>query len=152
MRAEQADLIEFGTDSRRIQFVPGESVLRVLDRFHSLGGTNTAAAVTRHYSEHDRVVVVTDEQAQWEPDHDPLSAVPEHIPVDHGSLNGQATALARTLVLMHEPKQRIGALHTESTITVYQAYAPRIGLPAARDGRFPAAWKRDRMTRIKPRS
>ncbi len=28
-----------------------------------------------------------------------------------------------------------------------------IGLPAARDGRFPAAWKRDRMTWvIKPRS
>lgn len=53
---------------------------------------------------------------------------------------------------MPEPKQRIRALHTESTITVHQAYAPGIGLPAARDGRFPAAWKRDRMTWIKPRS
>ncbi|NBE55088.1 DUF4291 domain-containing protein, partial [Streptomyces boluensis] len=30
------------------------------------------------------------------------------------------------------------------------AYSPAIGLPAARDGRFPAAWKRDRMTWIKP--
>ncbi|MFI2607820.1 DUF4291 domain-containing protein [Kitasatospora sp. NPDC018619] len=49
-----------------------------------------------------------------------------------------------------EPKQRIRALHTDSTVTVYQAYAPAIGLPAARDGRFPAAWKRDRMTWIKP--
>ncbi|WP_447036741.1 DUF4291 domain-containing protein [Streptomyces sp. DSM 118878] len=45
---------------------------------------------------------------------------------------------------------QIRALHTESTITVYQAYAPEIGVPAARDGRFPAAWKRDRMTWIKP--
>jgi len=35
-------------------------------------------------------------------------------------------------------------------VTVYQAYAPEIGLPAARGGRFPAAWKRDRMTWIKP--
>lgn len=35
-------------------------------------------------------------------------------------------------------------------MTVYQAYAPEIGVPAARDGRFPAAWKRDRMTWVKP--
>ncbi|WP_156724066.1 DUF4291 domain-containing protein [Streptomyces apocyni] len=46
--------------------------------------------------------------------------------------------------------RRIRALYTESTVTVYQAYAPELGLPAARDGRFPAAWKRDRMTWIKP--
>ncbi|MEV7566318.1 DUF4291 domain-containing protein [Streptomyces tanashiensis] len=51
---------------------------------------------------------------------------------------------------MQEPKYRIRALHGERTITVYQAYRPGIGLPAARDGRFPAAWKRDRMTWIKP--
>ncbi|MET8075225.1 DUF4291 domain-containing protein [Streptomyces sp. NPDC005303] len=52
---------------------------------------------------------------------------------------------------MQEPQPRgIRALHTESTITVYQAYAPEIGLPAAREGRFPAVWKRDRMTWIKP--
>jgi hypothetical protein len=49
-----------------------------------------------------------------------------------------------------EPRHRIRALHTDSTITVYQAYAPRIGLPAAREGRFPAVWQRDRMTWIKP--
>lgn len=49
-----------------------------------------------------------------------------------------------------EPKHRIRALHTESTVTVYQAYTPSIGLPAARDARFPAVWKRDRMTWIKP--
>ncbi|MEV6790569.1 DUF4291 domain-containing protein [Streptomyces sp. NPDC051320] len=49
-----------------------------------------------------------------------------------------------------EPAHRIRALRTDSTITVYQAYPPAIGLPAARDGRFPAAWKRDRMTWIKP--
>ncbi|WP_406206228.1 DUF4291 domain-containing protein [Kitasatospora sp. NBC_01560] len=49
-----------------------------------------------------------------------------------------------------EPKHRIRARHTAGTITVYQAYPPHIGLPAAREGRFPAAWKRDRMTWIKP--
>ncbi|WP_405924177.1 DUF4291 domain-containing protein [Streptomyces sp. NBC_00035] len=51
---------------------------------------------------------------------------------------------------MEEPQRRIRALHTASTITVYQAYSPAIGLPAAREGRFPAMWKRDRMTWIKP--
>jgi hypothetical protein len=51
---------------------------------------------------------------------------------------------------MDEPKRQIRALYTPSTITVYQAYAPKIGLPAVRDGRFPATWKRDRMTWIKP--
>ncbi|GGY82937.1 DUF4291 domain-containing protein [Streptomyces nitrosporeus] len=48
------------------------------------------------------------------------------------------------------PRYEIRAQHTESTVTVYQAYRPAIGLPAARDGRFPDAWKRERMTWIKP--
>ncbi|MCL6666920.1 DUF4291 family protein [Streptomyces panaciradicis] len=52
----------------------------------------------------------------------------------------------RTLYALEEPQYRIRAAHSESTITVYQAYSADIGLPAARDGRFPAVWKRDRMT------
>ncbi|MER7515959.1 DUF4291 domain-containing protein [Streptomyces sp. NPDC126499] len=48
------------------------------------------------------------------------------------------------------PKYQIRAAHTDTTVTVYQAYRPEIGLAAARDGRFPAVWKRDRMTWIKP--
>ncbi|MEW2303164.1 DUF4291 domain-containing protein [Streptomyces sp. NPDC006655] len=51
---------------------------------------------------------------------------------------------------MAEPKYQIRARHTDSTITVYQAYAPEIGLPTARHGRFPATWRRERMTWIKP--
>lgn len=52
--------------------------------------------------------------------------------------------------MLDEPTYRIRALHTEDTVTVYQAYRPEIGEPAARTGRFPGAWKRDRMTWIKP--
>ncbi|MFJ9113163.1 DUF4291 domain-containing protein [Streptomyces sp. NPDC102283] len=48
------------------------------------------------------------------------------------------------------PRYEIRARQTATTVTVYQAYRPAIGLPAARDGRFPDAWKRDRMTWIKP--
>ncbi|MGW6737246.1 DUF4291 domain-containing protein [Streptomyces sp. NPDC055013] len=50
----------------------------------------------------------------------------------------------------HEPKFRVRARHTESTVTVYQAYRPEIGRAAAGSGRFPASWSRDRMTWIKP--
>ncbi|MCX5343514.1 DUF4291 domain-containing protein [Streptomyces sp. R-74717] len=48
------------------------------------------------------------------------------------------------------PQHEIRAQYTDTTVTVYQAYAPFIGLPAVRDGRFPEVWKRDRMTWIKP--
>ncbi|MFF5705903.1 DUF4291 domain-containing protein [Streptomyces sp. NPDC012794] len=48
------------------------------------------------------------------------------------------------------PRYQVRAAHTGATVTVYQAYAPRLGVPAARDGRFPPAWKRERMTWIKP--
>lgn len=51
---------------------------------------------------------------------------------------------------MQQPQREVRAVHTASTVTVYQAYSPEIGLPAIREGRFPAAWKRDRMTWIKP--
>lgn len=51
---------------------------------------------------------------------------------------------------MSIPAFQIRARYTDSTVTVYQAYTPAIGVPAARHGRFPASWKRDRMTWIKP--
>ncbi|MFF9042274.1 TROVE domain-containing protein [Streptomyces sp. NPDC014892] len=93
-RAARADLVEFGSDSRRVELAPGEPVLRVLDRFHDLGGTNTALALRRHYDRHDRVVMVTDEQAgpsQWS---NPLRAIPLRIPVYTWNLAGYAPAHA----------------------------------------------------------
>ncbi|MFL1376882.1 DUF4291 domain-containing protein [Nocardiopsis protaetiae] len=48
------------------------------------------------------------------------------------------------------PRHQIRARYTDTTVTVHQTYSPRLGLPAAREGRFPAAWKRGRMTWIKP--
>ncbi|MGW2648771.1 DUF4291 family protein [Streptomyces sp. NPDC001393] len=51
-----------------------------------------------------------------------------------------------------EPKLRIRARYTDSTVTVYQACSPETALPATRTGRFPASWKRGRMSWIKPRS
>ncbi|WP_367322469.1 TROVE domain-containing protein [Streptomyces sp. HUAS ZL42] len=90
LRAERADLVEFGSHSLPIALEPGESVLRALDRFHGLGGTDTAGALIRHYAQHDRVVLVTDEQANMRPWIKPLHVVPAHVPVYTWNLAGYA--------------------------------------------------------------
>ncbi|WP_427920299.1 DUF4291 family protein [Streptomyces sp. cg40] len=46
---------------------------------------------------------------------------------------------------MEQPHRQIRVIRSDSTVTVYQAYAPEIGLPAVREGRFTGAWKRGRM-------
>ena len=48
------------------------------------------------------------------------------------------------------PSRQIRAAHTSATVTVYQAYAPGIAVPAAERGRFGPGFKRGRMTWIKP--
>ncbi|GGU90878.1 RNA-binding protein [Streptomyces litmocidini] len=87
-RAEQADLVEFGTTSRLVPLGKGESVLRVLERFHDLGGTNTTEAVRAHYRGHDRVLIVTDEQASYSYYGDPTAQVPASVPVYTWNLAG----------------------------------------------------------------
>ncbi len=47
------------------------------------------------------------------------------------------------------PRFEVRAHHTDSTVTVYQAYRPEIGRAAARHGRFTSSWSRERMTWIK---
>ncbi|MGW7267209.1 TROVE domain-containing protein [Streptomyces sp. NPDC054842] len=88
LRAADADLVEFGTSSSPVRFRQGESVLRVLERFGDLGGTDTSAAVRRHYKKHDRVLIVTDEQAMYSHHGDPTEQVPADVPVYTWNLAG----------------------------------------------------------------
>ncbi len=88
LRAADADLVEFGTSSNRVKFTKGESVLKVLERFGDLGGTNTSEAVRAHYRKHDRVLIVTDEQATYSHYGDPTEQVPAHVPVYTWNLAG----------------------------------------------------------------
>ncbi|MFG2905405.1 TROVE domain-containing protein [Kitasatospora sp. NPDC048286] len=88
LRAEQADLFQFGTGNRAVE--PEPSVLGTLRLFRNMGGTDTAAVVRRRYREHDRVVVVTDEQAH-QSRADPFASVPEDVPVYTWNLAGYAT-------------------------------------------------------------
>lgn len=89
VRAESADLVEFGTGHRRVRFRRTDPILKILDRFGSLGGTNTAEAVRANFRGHDRVVIVSDEQAWGGPyGADPLAEVPESVPVYTWNLAG----------------------------------------------------------------
>ncbi|MEU7580709.1 TROVE domain-containing protein [Streptomyces sp. NPDC041068] len=88
MRAADADLVQFGSSSARVKFRRGESVLKVLDRFGDLGGTNTTEAVRRFYKKHDRVLIVTDEQATHNYYGDPTEQVPAQVPVYTWNLAG----------------------------------------------------------------
>jgi hypothetical protein len=89
VRAASADLVEFGTGHRRVEVGRGESLLTALARFGSLGGTNTAEAVRANYRGHDRVVIVTDEQA-WGGygGAAPAAQVPASVPVYTWNLAG----------------------------------------------------------------
>ncbi|MGW5654510.1 TROVE domain-containing protein [Streptomyces humi] len=88
LRAADADLVEFGTTSRRLTFGEGESVLRILDRFGDLGGTDTTSAIRSHYRGQDRVLIVTDEQYAYHRHGDPTRQVPAHVPVYTWNLAG----------------------------------------------------------------
>lgn len=94
LRAEDADLVQFGTSSARVRFRRSESVLKVLERFGDLGGTDTAEAVRRHYRKHDRVLIVTDEQASFSYTADVTAAVPPTVPVYTWNLAGYRTGHA----------------------------------------------------------
>ncbi|MCL7378625.1 TROVE domain-containing protein [Streptomyces sp. 35G-GA-8] len=91
MRAADADLVQFGTRSAPVRYRRGESVLKVLKRFGDLGGTNTAEAVRTHYRRHDRVLIVTDEQAAYSSGGGPTERVPAGVPVYTWNLAGYRT-------------------------------------------------------------
>lgn len=83
------DLVEYGSGSATVPYQRGDSLLRVVnERFHSLGGTNTAAAVKAHYAGHDRVVIVTDEQAHGYYGGTPGEQIPAHVPLYTWNLAG----------------------------------------------------------------
>jgi TROVE domain-containing protein len=85
-RAEKADLIAYSDTWTKVPIGPQHSVLRVVERIgkHHHGGTRTIQAVASNYNGHDRVVILTDEQAfassyvGWanEPKADALAHIP----------------------------------------------------------------------------
>lgn len=88
-QCQEADVVSYsdgywgGAASKVFDLRRGESVLKALDRWKNggwfiNGGTDTAGAVARHYADHDRVVLLTDEQAHPSYLGHVCEAVPEH--------------------------------------------------------------------------
>lgn len=84
--------------------IDGENLLRSVSRFkqsHFIGGgTDTAGAVQRYYHDHDRVVVLTDEQANQSP-HGVFATVPLDKPTYTFNLAGYAQGHAHTSATRH---------------------------------------------------
>ena len=85
-------------EAKRFDLKRRESVLAALTRWKTggwflNGGTQTAACLRASYREHDRVVIITDEQAA----HDPkgvTASVPARVPVYTWNLAGYAVGHA----------------------------------------------------------
>lgn len=102
-RCERPTVVSFSSNqryhgdpagARTKEFVvrPGESLLKATDRWKEGGwflggGTDTALALRQHYAGHDRVVVLTDEQAARDYT-DVHSSVPERTPLYTWNLAG----------------------------------------------------------------
>lgn len=91
-RAAEATVVSFSNDTKVFDLRPGESVLKAVQRFKAGwffgGGTSTERAVRKHYAGHDRVLILTDEQAHWHGSADVAAAVPAKVPVYTWNLAG----------------------------------------------------------------
>ncbi|MCF0092949.1 TROVE domain-containing protein [Micromonospora sp. MH99] len=92
-RAQSPTVVSFSHDSLVFPEVAGESVLAAVRRFREGGyflgrGTDTEKAVREHYDRHDRLIILTDEQAQWHGSTNVLAAVPAEVPVYTWNLAG----------------------------------------------------------------
>lgn len=94
LAAESADLVKFGSGSQVIPMRRGDSLLTVIQRIGGgMGGTETARAVRDHFRGHDRVVIVTDEQANR--DFRPVGeSLPETVPLHVINIHGYRAGMA----------------------------------------------------------
>lgn len=97
IRAENPTLVSFSTDSTEIK-VKGKDLLRVAESITNLRyGTETKDAIDRHYADHDRIIVITDEQpgygySYWGPrSGDVFADIPENVPTFTWNLAGYRT-------------------------------------------------------------
>jgi TROVE domain-containing protein len=90
VRAEHADVIAFQSDSHRMSIRKGGSILRAIDSFKKYvgGGTETWKAVRAHFDKHDRIVILTDEQAFWDAEHQAKQAAEYKVPIYTFNLAG----------------------------------------------------------------
>jgi hypothetical protein len=91
-RCERSDVVAFSNQTMAFPPIAGESVLAALKRFRDGGfhmnrGTATAAALKHAFAGHDRVVILTDEQAAHNADK-VTDAIPARVPMYTWNLAG----------------------------------------------------------------
>ncbi|MFD1046256.1 hypothetical protein ACFQ1S_12165 [Kibdelosporangium lantanae] len=90
MRCVDAKVVSFASTTKQFPLRQGESLLRAVERWKRGGyflnsGTDTVRAVKSHFRNHDRVVVVTDEQAGYG---DVGTVLPSGVPLYTWNLAG----------------------------------------------------------------
>lgn len=98
-RCQDADVYSFSNGTKQFPMSKGMSLLRALEAWKSAGyffggGTATQFAVRSHYKGHDRVVILTDEQANYHGYGDVTEAVPKDKMVVTCNLAGYQAAHA----------------------------------------------------------
>lgn len=100
LRANKATLVQFGTSSKEVSFKKSDSLLKMVDSFTGMGGTDTHRAVQAHYKPgvHTRVIIVTDEQVNdtWGRSTEPLASVDKNVPCFVWNLLGYKTSQGET--------------------------------------------------------
>ncbi|MFD6694962.1 TROVE domain-containing protein [Micromonospora aurantiaca (nom. illeg.)] len=88
LRAADATMVGYGNTSYGVDFRRGDALLRVMERFDSVDGTDTFGAVAAHFKAHDRVLIVTDEQYNGGRYHSIDQIVPRDVPVYTWNIGG----------------------------------------------------------------
>lgn len=125
-KGENVDLYGFDNTAWEHKFQKGGSVLRSIEEFGRKvrgGGTQTAAALAATFKNHDRVIIVTDEQT-FGPHRGPWqgmvgSQVPDAVPVYSFNVGGYAPAMMDTTSTRHQ----LGGMtdHTFAMIPLIEA-------------------------------
>jgi hypothetical protein len=94
IRAEAANLFQYGTGHAAVTVDKTKGILDNMAKFHSMGGTNTMQAVRDNFvaGKHDRVIIITDEQASYDGRGGLNDIVPESIPVYTWNVAGYRAA------------------------------------------------------------
>jgi hypothetical protein len=91
-RCDTPTVISFSNSSKPFHVDRSRSLLKLVEDFRVGyfygGGTATEAAVRQWYDQHDRVLILTDEQANHHGRSDVAASVPKHIPVITFNLDG----------------------------------------------------------------
>ena len=91
-RCETPSVVSFSHHSKVFPAAKGSSLLLLLEEFkdgyYYGGGTQTYSALRQHYNQHDRVIILTDEQADHHPGRDVADMIPDTVPVITFNLAG----------------------------------------------------------------